>query len=93
MDCTRGSPTRRFALLDASYARAPKVRPLDEEAEDRALRDPESWQLGVSHLVIPVDEFAEFEVDGSNALTRSELRTLCEEHKTKEAILKAMSAK
>jgi hypothetical protein len=83
----------RLVRLEVSYARAPKVRPLNEDSEDRSWRDPESWQLGISHVVIPVDEFAEFEVDGSNAITRSELRSLCEEHKTKEAILKALSTK
>lgn len=59
----------RLARLDATYARAPKVRPWGQNTEDRAWRDPESWQLGDSHFVIPVDEFAEFELDGSNVLT------------------------
>ncbi len=82
----------RLARLDASYARPPQVRPLDEQAEDREWRDPERRQLGTSHFVIPVDEFAEFELDGSNVLTRSELRAACSQYKTKEAILEALSA-
>jgi hypothetical protein len=82
----------RLARLDASYARPPKVRPLDEQAEDREWRDPERRQLGTSHFVIAVDEFAEFEVDGSSVLTRAELRAACNQHKTKEAILEALSA-
>jgi len=82
----------RLARLDATYARAPKVRPFDQLARDRRWRDPESWQLGESHFVIPVDEFAEFELNGSNVLTRAELRALCDKHKTKEAILDAIGA-
>ena len=41
--------------------------------------------------MIAVDEFAEFEVDGSNTLTRAELRAFCDKYKTKEAILEALS--
>jgi len=83
----------RLARFKVSYARTPKIRPLDENAEDRAWRDPDFEQVGASQYVIPVDEFAEFEIDGSNALTRSEFQALCDKHKTKEAILEVLSTK
>jgi hypothetical protein len=77
----------RLARLDASYARAPKVRPKG----DGDWEEVSSYKLADSQYVIPVDEFGEFEVDGSNALTRAELRAICDEHKTREEILEALS--
>lgn len=77
----------RLAHLEASYARPPKVRPL---AEGGPWQEVEPHQLGDSRYVIPVDEFAEFEIAGSNALTREELRTMCDQHGTKAAILQAL---
>ena len=93
---TDGSVTRlwatlgvRLAHLEASYARPPKVRPA------RALRgewtDVAPYQLGTSKYVIPVDEFAEITLAGSNALTREELRAVCDRCKTKEDILAALA--
>jgi len=93
---TDGTETRlwaalgvRLAHLEASYARPPKVRPA------RALRgewtDVKPYQLGTSKYVIPVDEFAEITLAGSNALTREELRAVCDRCKTKEDILVALA--
>ena len=56
----------RLAHLDASYARPPRVRPKGEKGE---WKEVEAYQLGSSHYVIPVVEFAEFELTGSNALS------------------------
>lgn len=78
----------RLTHLEASYARPPKVRPKEKGGP---WQDVESYQLGDSHYVIPVDEFAEFELAGSSALTRDELRTACDRYRTKEAILHAIS--
>jgi hypothetical protein len=77
----------RLARLDASYARPPKVRPMDIGVD---WEDVESYKLARSRYVIPVDEFGEFEIDGSNALTRAELRAICDQHKTRDAILEAL---
>ncbi len=78
----------RLARLDASYARPPKVRPKDIGVD---WEDVESYKLSDSRYLIPVDEFGEFEIDGSNALARSELRALCDQHKTRDAILEALA--
>ncbi len=77
----------RLAPLEASYARPPMVR---LKGEAGPWQDVEPYQLGPSNYVIPVDEFGEFELAGSAALTRDELRTICDKYKTKEAILKAL---
>ena len=78
----------RLAKLDASYARPPKVRP---KGESGPWQDVEGYQLDESHYVIPVDEFVEFEIRGSNALTRAELRAICDRYTTKEEILEALA--
>jgi len=78
----------RLARLEASYARPPKIRPKEEGGP---WQDVDSYQLGNSSYVIPVDEFAEIEVDGSNVPTRDELRAACDQHKTREAIVEALS--
>ena len=77
----------RLAPLEASYARAPKVRP---KGKGGPWQDVESRELSDRSYVIPVDEFAEFEVRGSKALTRTELRAICDRYDTKEAILEAL---
>jgi hypothetical protein len=77
----------RFAHLDASYARPPRVRPKDKQGE---WREVDFYQIGPSSYVIPVDEFAEFEISGSNALTREELRAICDQNPTKEEIMQAL---
>ena len=80
----------RLAHLEATYARAPKVRP---KQEGGAWQEVERWKLGDSHYVIPVDEFAEFEIDGLDAPTREEFREVCDRHKTKENIVDALSGR
>jgi len=79
----------RLTHLEASYARPPKVRPKEDGDE---WQEVHSYQLGTSRYVIAVDEFAQFELRGSNALTRRELRALCDRHKTKDAVLRAINA-
>ncbi len=78
----------RLARLDASYARLPKVRPKDGSAD---WKEPERYQVGESHYVIAVDEFAEIELSGSASLTRDELRAACDRHQTKAAIVEALA--
>jgi hypothetical protein len=41
--------------------------------------------------VIPVVEFAEFELNGSNALSREEFRAVCDRCSTKEEIVRALA--
>lgn len=77
----------RLAKLDASYARPPKIRPADEPGE---WEEPRTYQLGESSYVIPVDEFAEIEIVGLDALTRDELRDICDRNKSKDDILRAI---
>ncbi len=50
-------------------------------------------ELETAHYFIPVDEFAEVVIPGRTSLTRDELRTLCDIHKTKEAIIAALHSR
>jgi hypothetical protein len=78
----------RLAKLDASYERPPSLKvAADKDAE---WKEPEAWRVKTSHYLIPVEEFAEVELAGLRALTRDELRALCDREKTKEAIVAAL---
>jgi hypothetical protein len=77
----------RLAHLDASYARPPRVRAKGEKGE---WQEPKSYQIGPSQYLIPVVEFAEFELTGSTALTREEFRAACDRCSTKEEIVQAL---
>ena len=79
----------------------PKVdmRSYDPEAQAMAMMEPvrggnwriaSPYQVDSSDYLIPIDEFAEFEIEGLNVLTRKELRKICDRHGTKEEILKAL---
>jgi hypothetical protein len=48
-------------------------------------------ELEAAEYVIAVDEFAEIEIPGIQPLTRQEFRDACNVHKTKPAILQALS--
>jgi hypothetical protein len=80
----------RLAFLEADYARPPQVRP---KAEGGPWKEVESWQIGRSRYVIPVDDFAEIELAGLNALTREELRAACDRYQTKEAIIRGLTGR
>lgn len=80
----------RLARLEASYVRPPKIRPREEAGE---WQDVQPHQLGTSGYYITVDEFAEFEIEGLAGLTRAELRAVCDEHSTKDEILRALDAR
>jgi hypothetical protein len=77
----------RLTLLEASYVKPPSVRPLEGPGE---WKPAESDQLTTSHLLIPVDEFAEVEIRGHRVLNRAELRAICDQMKTKEKIVEAI---
>ncbi len=53
--------------------------------------DAKRYQLGTSRYVIPVDEFAEIELNGLDVLTRAELRAACDRGRTKEEIVRALT--
>jgi hypothetical protein len=77
----------RMARLDASYARAPRIRPQKEGGPWQEVRDHE---LVSQDALLPVDEFAEVEVDADKIPNRAELSALCDKYKTKEDIVKAL---
>lgn len=86
--CTIGV---RPIKLRASYARKPSWRPLPAEGET-----PKEWEEVAGYQTEPLDcvilgdEFAEIEMRGDVALTRQELRDICDNHKTKEEIARAL---
>jgi hypothetical protein len=79
----------RLARLDADYARAPSVRP---RGQSGPWKEVETYQLGQSRYVIPVDEFAEIDLPGLRTLTRRELRAACGHYQTKQEIITALTA-
>ena len=78
----------RLAKLSVSYARPPRIRPVQGSSEWQAV-DP-----GILHdeeYLIAVDDFAEIEIPGLQPLTRQELRDVCDRYKTRPEILPALS--
>jgi hypothetical protein len=78
----------RLAKLDASFARAPKIKPAGGAGEWEELKP---HQLGAALYVIAVDEFAEVEIPALEPLTREEFRDACNAHKTRSEIVQALS--
>lgn len=78
----------RMNRLKTSYARPPRVKPRDVEGQ---WKEVDAWKLAPTDYLIAVDEFAEVELDGNVALTREELRQICD-GKTKEEIIAALLA-
>ena len=79
----------RLARLEATYERPPSVKPAEGEGKWKEL---ERYQLDPLNVLIPVDEFAEVDLQGNRVLNREELRALCDRYKTKEAIVKALQS-
>jgi hypothetical protein len=77
----------RLARLEASYARAPRIKPVRGEGE---WEEVPPHRLARSEYLIPVEEFAEVELPGLKVLSRRELHEVCDRAKTKEAILQAL---
>lgn len=77
----------RLDRLDVFFARPPSVKPSEGEG-DWKLCEP--FMLVDRTYLVPVDEFVEVELPGSRVLTRDELRAVCDEHKSKAAIVKAL---
>jgi hypothetical protein len=78
----------RLTKLEARFVRAPRLKPAEGEGD---WKEVEGWKLHASLHVIPVDEFAEVEVPTLAPPNREELRKLCDQHKTKEKIIEALS--
>ena len=74
--------------LDARYARPPQIRPA-AGGDWRPVRPADTKAI---IQFIAVDEFAEIELDAGRVLNRDELRTLCDTHKTRDAIRQALGA-
>jgi hypothetical protein len=80
----------RLTKLNANFATPPSVRPLDGSGEwVRA----EPQDLNDAQYLIAVDEFAEVELPGLISLSREELRAICDQAQTKEAIIEALKQK
>jgi len=79
----------RLTKLEARFVRAPRLKPAEGDAD---WKEVEGWKLHAANHVIPVDEFAEVEVPTLAPPNREELRSLCDEHKTKEKIVEALCA-
>jgi len=75
--------------LEASYVRPPRIKPKDVDGDWEPV---DSSKLEPIDYLIPVDEFAEVELDGNVALTREELREICDGN-TKEEIIAALMAR
>jgi hypothetical protein len=92
----------RTAKLDAEYAdaaRPPRIRPLKPATSNPSPTQPaadpdwskvESYRLATAHYLIFGDEFAEVEINSLSPPTRKEFRTICDQNKTREAILEAL---
>lgn len=86
--CTIGV---RPIRLEASYARRPSWRPLPEAGEPAAeWEEVPAYRTTGLDCVILGDEFAEVELAGDAALTRQELRDVCDNHDSKEEIVSAL---
>ena len=76
-----------MAKLDASFARPPRIRPVNGEGD---------WSevlprlLAASEYLIAVDEFAEVELKGLRVLDRAEFRRICDQGKTREGIVEIL---
>jgi hypothetical protein len=77
----------RLAKLDVTYARPPHLKPA-KGSDDWKPAQP--YQLEAAEYIIPVDEFAEIELQGLRTLTRDELRAVCDRERTKEKIVEAL---
>ncbi len=77
----------RATRLEANYARTLHVKPMNGSGTWERV---EPSNLEPAHHLILVDEFAEVEMNGLVAMTREELRTICDRAGSKEAIIAAL---
>ncbi len=77
----------RLAVLQVNYMTPPKVHPVDASADWKPVP---AHKLRTIDYLIPVDEFAEVEIQGGRVLDRAELRAICDQAKTKAKIIEAL---
>lgn len=78
----------RLARLDAKYARPPMLRSVDNP--DGAWEKADDLELPSQEYLIPIDEHLEVILPGSVSLTREELRKICDQYQTRDAMQKAL---
>ena len=76
-------------LFDTLVLRSEKSQPMPGLATE--WKPVEPYKLATEHYVIPVDEFAEVELPGLRVLNRAELRGICNQAKTRAAIIEALT--
>ncbi|HND55100.1 MAG TPA: hypothetical protein PLV92_21950, partial [Pirellulaceae bacterium] len=79
----------RLTRFTATYAKPPRIKPANGDGEWMVVED---HKLRAATHLLAVDEFAEVEVKSLTPPNREELRRLCDQHKTKEKIVEALSA-
>ena len=79
----------RLTRFTATYAKPPRIKPTNGDGEWMVVED---HKLRAATHLLAVDEFAEVEVKSLTPPNREELRRLCDQHKTKEKIVEALSA-
>jgi hypothetical protein len=79
----------RLCRFHVSYATPPRAR----YAADQAWGQVDLSECDTAQYIIPILEFAEFELAGNRTLTRQEFRTVCDRYSTKEAIIKALEGR
>jgi hypothetical protein len=77
----------RLARLDVSYAKPPRIKPAAGPGDWLEVKPEE---LDPAVYCIAVDEFAEAEISGLQPLTRQEFRDVCNAHKSRPEILRAL---
>lgn len=77
----------RLTRLETRFERAPSIKPVDGDFPWEQVGEDE---LAGQDYVIPVDVYTSVTLHGRTALTRDELRKICDEHRTQEAIIAAL---
>lgn len=77
----------RLTKLTVEFVRPPRTRPNNDSGEWQPVEGNRCRKV---EYLIPVDEFAEVTLKGRRVLTREELRSVCNQYKTKAAIVEAL---
>jgi hypothetical protein len=79
----------RMDRVHVSFAKAPRVKLAEGQGEWESCK-PDN--LESQTYLVPVDEFVEVEIRGLRAPSRDELRALCDQHRTKADIVRALQS-
>jgi len=77
----------RLTRLEVQYVRPPSLRP---QGSSEPWKPVEPSKLAEKTFLIPVDEFAEVELQGGRIFNRAELRAVCDRFKTRAKIVEAL---